>query len=89
MSTNHNLLVVVSVSFYTLTKGITPKICCFCLVLMNSVLLNLSCVWILHSFFTLNVAVALFPRTALDAADLDISLSQANSEHGGLSSWSR
>ena len=40
-------------------------------------------------FFTLNVAVALFPRTALDAADLDISLSQANSEHGGLSSWSR
>ena len=34
------------VSFYTLTKGITPKICWRCLVLINGVLLNLFCVWI-------------------------------------------
>ena len=34
-------------SFCSLTKGITPKIGWFCLVLINSVLLNLLCVWIL------------------------------------------
>ena len=50
VSTNQNLLAVVSVLFYTLTKGITPNICWYCLVLMNSVLLNLLCVWILYSF---------------------------------------
>ena len=39
--------------------------------------------------FVLNVAVALFPGIALDPADLDMSLSQTDSVHGGLSSWSR
>ena len=34
-------------SFCSFTKGITPKIGWFCLVLINSVLLNLLCVWIL------------------------------------------
>ena len=33
-------------SFCSLTKGITLKICWFCLVPVNSILLNLSCVWI-------------------------------------------
>ena len=32
--------------FYSLTKQITLKICWFCLVLINSILFNLSCVWI-------------------------------------------
>ena len=31
----------ISLSFCSLTKGITPKFCWFCLVLINSVLLNL------------------------------------------------
>ena len=30
--------------FCSLTKGITPKICMFCFVLINSILLNLLCV---------------------------------------------
>ena len=34
-------------SFCSFTKGISPKICWFCLVPINSVLLNLLCVWIL------------------------------------------
>ena len=33
-------------SFCSLTKGVTPKISRFCFVLINSVLLNRSCVWI-------------------------------------------
>ena len=37
----------VYVSFCSLTKGITPKICWFCLTLISSVLLNPLCVWIL------------------------------------------
>ena len=32
-------------SFCSFTKGITPNICWFCLVLINRVLLNLLCVW--------------------------------------------
>ena len=32
-------------SFCSLTKGATPNICWFCLVLINGVLLNLLCVW--------------------------------------------
>ena len=36
--------------FVALTKGITPNICKLCLVQINSVLLNLSCVWISFPF---------------------------------------
>ena len=35
------------VSFCSLRKGITPKILMLCFVLINSVQLNLLCVWIL------------------------------------------
>ena len=51
-------LTVVQVPFCSLIKGITPKIRMLCFVLINSVLLNLLCVWILvqnassHSCFT-------------------------------------
>ena len=37
-------------SFCSLIKGITPKIRMVCFVLTNSVLLNLSCVWIAFSY---------------------------------------
>ena len=40
-------------SFCSLAKVITQKICWFCLVLINTVLLNLLCAWILHFFFFL------------------------------------
>ena len=33
--------------FFGLMKGITPKMCMLCSVLINSVILNLSCDWIL------------------------------------------
>ena len=36
-------------SFCGLTKRITPKICWFCLVVINNILLNLLCVWILFA----------------------------------------
>ena len=39
-------LIVVKVSFCSLIKGITPKIGMLCFVLINSVILNLLCVWI-------------------------------------------
>ena len=41
-------------SFCSLTKGITPKICWFCLVLINSVLLNLLCVWSTESIMIIS-----------------------------------
>ena len=34
-------------SFYSLIKGITLKMCMLCFVLINSILFNLSCVWFL------------------------------------------
>ena len=37
----------------SLIKGISPKICMLCFVLMNSVILNLLCVWILSLYFDL------------------------------------
>ena len=40
-------LTVVEVSFCSLVKGITPKILTLCFVPINSVLLNLLCVWFL------------------------------------------
>ena len=41
----HRLTVVLT-SFCSLINGITPKIHMLCFVLINSVLLNLACVWI-------------------------------------------
>ena len=38
-------------SSYSLMKGITPKIRMLGFVLINSVLLNLLCVWKLYSFY--------------------------------------
>ena len=38
-------LTVVLVSFCSLMKGITPKICRLCFFLINSVILNLLCAW--------------------------------------------
>ena len=42
-------LIVVQMSFCSLIKGINPKIRMLCFVLINSVLLNLLCVWKLSS----------------------------------------
>jgi len=39
-----------------MTKGITSKICWFCLVLINSVILNLLCVWILENEGSLSLS---------------------------------
>ena len=40
-------------SFCSLIKGITTKMCTLCFVLTNSVLLNLLCAWILIFYMTL------------------------------------
>ena len=45
-------LTVAQVLFCSLKKGITPKICMVCFVLVNSLLFNLLCVWIKHSVFS-------------------------------------
>ena len=41
-------LIVVQASFCSWIKGITLKICMLCFVLINSIILNLLCVWIFH-----------------------------------------
>ena len=46
-----------------LIKGITPKICRSCFVLINCVLLNLSCVWILPTKSWKSLAHDVKPRT--------------------------
>ena len=40
-------LIVVWMSFGGLMEGTAPKICMLCFVLVNSLILNLLCVWIL------------------------------------------
>ena len=50
-------------SFSSLAKGITPKMC-RSFVLINSVLLNLSCVWILRASPAVGIAtfvISAFP----------------------------
>ena len=46
LSSFFTVYLVLSVSFRSLIKEITPKIFRLCLVLINSVLLSLSCIWI-------------------------------------------
>ena len=67
-----------------LIKGITPKICMLCVALINSLLLNLLCVWIIndHSFQ---------PLTYLDlrtTRSIPPSPQHARDEHESLTSVS-
>ena len=47
-------------SFCSLTKGITPKICWFCLALINSVLCNLFCVWMTYTEYAFDLLAQSF-----------------------------